>query len=33
MELLLIVSSFGLLTLCGFIYFKYQDYKAQRQKK
>ena len=33
MELLMIVSAFGIFTICGFIYFKYQDFKAQQEKK
>ena len=33
MVLLMVTSTFGFIALCGLIYFKYQDYKAQQQKK
>jgi hypothetical protein len=33
MEMVIIVSSVALFALCGFVYFKYQDYKARQQEK
>jgi len=32
MEMVMIVSAIAFFALCGVIYFKYQDYKAQQQE-
>ena len=31
MVLLMVTSTFGIIALCGLVYFKYQDFKARQQ--